>query len=134
VIDIDQTPAINVLQTGECSYDMSLILPGLETEQRELLFGVSYVTTDYPSGAGLTFLEGDAYFIPRCAAIQFFNLLTGDRSSSIQLNNLRGYVVNPDRLAFDRFEVTPYTGAYVIDAQSDSRTVQVATDVVIPRD
>lgn len=134
IISSAEEDALEITNSGDCTYTVTIRIKDLEKEQRTVLKGVRYVVLSYPPSASFQFVEDNLYFIPRVGALQFRSSLTGEFSESIELHMNSGYVRNPNRLLFDTFTVTPYLPSYQIKADRDELLVNVVIDTIIPSD
>lgn len=133
-VDMGEDPIIEFVLSGDCSYDVNIVLPGLSTTEQDLLFGVDYTVTSFPDSASFTLSTNGKYFIPRCGSIVFTNTATSERSESIELHGEQGRIENPNKTKFDSFVLTPYNSAYVFSTVTDTRTTEVIDSVIFNND
>jgi hypothetical protein len=107
-VSVDADPSIEIVSSGECSYNVNLAIPGIETEEINVLKGVR-VTADVPHPQHSTRLVGDGlYYYPRLGSIRFIEQSSGDRTDWIQINGEKTFVENPNFSKYDDFEYANY--------------------------
>ncbi len=127
------TPSMDINLVGDCEYNMNIVVPGITTETKTLLFGIEYVVTFYPPKASYNIQQNGLYFIPRSGALRFRKTGTDKVSENFEIHGEKGFVVNPRPGFYNSWDLTPFTG-FEISVTKMERVTEVVENIVFDND